>query len=198
MRTLLLCLALTLPAAAQRKLWTWTPPNQDAKVGHHIVRSASTASGLTAVIYLEADFNNLEEFQQAHLKWRAALVSSKGVTIAQTEIPAPAFAQEYKILETPGNLRWQVASVGKASITMTEGAILVSFRLTGKTGAITIMQAGDGEDFLAQEGGSPLPSFLKRSKAYAGRVQWEYDGPAGPGVATEFHRLASVELWSLK
>lgn len=196
MKTLLLCLALTLPAAAQRKLWTWTPPNQDADVSHTILAYSAMPTGAVAMIYVEVDFFDGEPLQIR--TYKAALISSKGITLKEIPLPLPTAYDEALNFNPNFRPRWIVAGTSKSDVTMTDGEHVVRFSLRGKVPTITPQSVGPVHErgaFASPSSAGSLPSYLKFEKAFAGDVSASLPGDS---FTVPSYRLTSVELWSLK
>lgn len=193
MRYLLLFLLLILPASAQRKLWTWTPPNQSEMVAHHILKCAVTNTGVAAIVYMELPYGILPEAPELGIlplgrHARAVIVSAKGQIVASADLPP----SKHQFREYGSQLNWKILSVKPSKIIMTDGDTLAAFSLK-KSPKIDLEVLPETSDFWAEEQNHGTPFFLKRERAYVGRViwNWQIDG-------FDVYRLSSVELWSLK
>lgn len=195
MKPLLLCLLLTLPAAAQRKLWTWTPPNQDADVSHTVLAYSALPSGAAALIYAEVDFSPPE---RGAFAYRAVLISPKGIALQSAVLTPPAGYDSALNFNPNLHPKWLVVGTSKTDATLTDGEQVIRFSLKGKVAAIAAQTVGPIDErgaFAMPSGAGSLPSYLKFERAFAGNVVASLPGES---FTVPSYRLTSVELWSLK
>lgn len=184
-------LLLALPASAQRKRWTWVPPNQADNVAHHIIAATSSSSGNSPVIYAEVSFDG-ENLTGIAIK--AALVSAGGKTLQVVNVPAPTHYAVESLFTPAGAARWKAIAISNTSAIYSDGEHVVRFRLKGGIATVLVESIGpvEEEELLPIPGGGvALASYLKVKKQFVGSVQWDFGSPP-----LRFYRLSSVELWA--
>lgn len=193
MKSLFLCLLLTLPAAAQRKLWTWTPSPANSptvKLGHQILASSTSLDGTAVIALAEVRFDG-EPLQFDRVEYRIIMIDPKGAKVFDLDFSSMTKVPDRDALTGKTPVRWSVTMVKPGKFAVSTGDHVIVITRKGKKLTWEGIDLKPDEEVHFQPAAS-APTYFKSTRVPVGAIEWQ------PGDTTQYFTFSAVELWSLK
>ncbi len=187
MKIVLLLLALSLPLAAQRKLWTWESPLKNQDYIGSINASMVDAKGYTALVIGEAWFDGGQT--PVVSRHRILWIAPTGKVLHEEVIDRSGESSREAV---DGLDFWKILYVSNVALAVTDGKELWTVKLKKKAKAREVTAVSEFTELITPAGtGANFPGWIQQTSAGQG---W-FDFAGG-----NYHFAApkSVSLWSLK